>query len=203
MENNEKKSSMMKFWPLWLIIIIIAITLISKTANRKAVDKVVEQAQTDMNLSGKALSQVPNEQLFMANWFGKKCPDFTVTTLDGKEIQLSSLSGKQVMFVFWATWCPPCRKEIPHIIDLREQIDADELEIIAFSSEKADVVRNFVDGKGINYTIATGEVQQLPEPFNRVRALPSMFFINSDQTLKLALEGGISLEQMKGIIEAQ
>ena len=206
MENNEKKNSMLKLWPLWLIIIVIAIIAVM---NMKK-DGVVPTAETEQaaqtmqttELSGKALSMVDKDQYFLPKWFGKKCPDFSVTTIEGKEITLSSLSGKQVMFVFWATWCPPCRKEIPHIIELRDAIGADKLEIIGFSSEKTETVKDFVANKGINYNIATGSTQQLPEPFNRVMALPTIFFIDAEGKLKLAIEGGISFEQMKGIVEA-
>jgi thiol-disulfide isomerase/thioredoxin len=202
MENKDKNGSMMKMWPLWLIIVAIALMIVMNIGKNKTANEVVERAQTDERLSGKALSLVPVQQFFMPNRFGTKCPDFEITTLDGKNITLSSLAGKEVMFVFWATWCPPCRNEIPYIIQLRNEIGEDKLEIIAFSSERQEVVSDFVTANGINYKVATGSPQSLPDPFNRVTALPTIFFIDSLGRLKIAVEGGISYAQMKGIIQA-
>lgn len=204
MESKEKKNSPMKLWPLWLILIaIIAIVLVNKSKNGSEVGQLTNQTEGKTELSGKALSLVAPDQYFLPNWFGKKSPDFSVTTINGDTITLSSLTGKQVMFVFWATWCPPCRREIPHIIELRNEIGNDKLEIIGFSSENIDTVKNFVSKSEINYNIAVGSPQKLPEPFNRVAALPTIFFIDSEGKFKLAVEGGVSLEQMRGIIDAQ
>jgi peroxiredoxin len=205
MENNEKKNTMAKLWPLWLIIIaIVAVVLLNAYRSGSSQPNAVDQlSQTGEELSGKALSLVSSDQLFMAQWFGKKSPDFSVTTLDGETVTLSSLAGKEVMFVFWATWCPPCRAEIPHIIELRNHFGKDKLAIIGYSSEKADTVREFAKKKEMNYTIATGHPSQLPEPYSRVTALPSIFFVDSEGKFKLAVQGGLSYEQMKGIVEAE
>ena len=200
MENTENKNSLMKYWPIWLVVIAVAALVLINT--RKTIVPA-EETEYPLSKSGKVLSMVDPEQFFSAAWFGKKCPDFTVTTIDGKQISLSSFSGKQVMLVCWATWCPPCREEIPHLIELRNTIAADKLEIIGLSFEDARVVKNFAEGKNINYTIAISQPQMLPEPFSKVTALPTMFVIDASGNLKIALEGSISFEQMKGIVEAQ
>ena len=99
MENKEKKNSLMKLWPLWLILIAItAIVLVNK--NGSDVSQMTNHIEGKTELSGKALSLVPSDQYFLPNWFGKKSPDFSVTTIDGDTITLSSLTGKQVMFCF-------------------------------------------------------------------------------------------------------
>ncbi len=198
MENTEPKKTSMKFWRVWLIIAAVAALVIINMQKNRNLNNVTEGIR-----SGKVLSMVSPQQYFSASWFGKKCPDFTVTTLEGKQISLSSLAGKQVMLVFWATWCPPCRAEIPHIVELREKIAADKLEIIGLSFENPRVVQDFVKDRDINYTIATAQPQDLPEPFGRVAALPTMFFIDAAGNLKIAFEGTVTPQQMRGIIDAE
>jgi len=69
------------------------------------------------------------------SWRGKEAPDFTLRDLDGKVHKLSDYRGKDVMLVFWATWCPPCMMEIPHLIALRNRVGADKLAILAITNE--------------------------------------------------------------------
>ncbi|MHC4482375.1 MAG: peroxiredoxin family protein [Planctomycetota bacterium] len=86
------------------------------------------------------------------SWYRKTAPDFTVTDLTGKEHKLSDYRGKDVMLVFWATWCPPCKAEIPHLIVLRNTISRDKLAILAVSNERPDVVEEYVSNRNLNYT---------------------------------------------------
>lgn len=214
MENNQdnktqttKKQSFTKLWPLWLALAaIVAIVLINAHKGRGLAccplgDK--NSGEFEAKLSGKALSLVHQSQYFSASSFGKKMPDFKVTALNGKELTLSSLIGKQVMIVCWATWCPPCREEIPHIAKLRGEIASDKLEIIGLSFENPEIVRNFVQNSEINYTVATSSPELLPEPISKVTALPTIIFLDEKANIKVAAQGGISFEQMKAIIEAK
>jgi len=82
-------------------------------------------------------------------------PDFTVKTLDGREITLSKLKGKVVLLDFWATWCAPCRAAIPHLIDLQRAYQEKGVEVIGMNMDKGDMetVRRFVKSMDIPYTI--------------------------------------------------
>ena len=77
-------------------------------------------------------------------WYGKPAPDFALTDLDGKEHKLSDYKDKKVLLVFWATWCPPCLREIPDLIELRETVSEDNLAMLAISNENPDLVKSFV-----------------------------------------------------------
>jgi peroxiredoxin len=135
------------------------------------------------------------------DWFGKEAPDFTLTDLNGKEHKLSDYKGKEVMLVFWATWCGPCRIEIPHIVELRKSISEDKLAILAISNESEEVIKNFVQTNNLNYTVLISK-STLPEPYSLVTGIPSSFFINSEGKIKFGTMGTIDLNVMKAIVEA-
>jgi peroxiredoxin len=141
-------------------------------------------------------------------WYGKEAPDFTVTDLNGKKHTLSEYRGKNVMLIFWATWCPPCIAEIPHLIELRKQISEDKLVMLGIScidpKNTPERIRNFVTANPvINYPVTATDLMAMPSPYNLIRAFPSSFFINPQGKIKLAAEGMIPFPQMKAIIEAE
>ena len=132
-------------------------------------------------------------------WYGKPAPDFALTDLDGKEHKLSDYKGKKVLLVFWATWCPPCRKEIPDLIELRETVSEDKLAMLAISNEKPDLVKSFVAQANLNYTVLLDQ-GTLPSPYNTINAIPSSFFIDPEGKIKLATSGLVSLSEIKAIL---
>jgi peroxiredoxin len=137
-----------------------------------------------------------------APWHGKPAPDFALTDITGKEHKLSDYRGRNVLIVFWATWCRPCHMEIPHLIELRETVGEDDLAMLAISNERPDLVRGFVAQARINYTSLIDR-GSLPGPYNAVRAIPSSFFIDPAGRIKLATSGLISLREIKAILEAE
>jgi peroxiredoxin len=135
-------------------------------------------------------------------WYGKQAPDFILSDIEGKEHRLSDYKGKDVLIVLWATWCPPCRMEIPHLIELRNTVSKDNLAILAISNERPDVVKKFVAQAKMNYTILL-DPRALPAPYNSVRGIPSSFFIDSEGRIKLASTGLVSLAEIKAILQAE
>jgi peroxiredoxin len=136
------------------------------------------------------------------SWYGQPAPDFALTDLAGKEHKLSDFKGRNVLIVFWATWCGPCRIEIPHLIELRNTVSEGELAMLAISNEDPDLVRNFVAQAKINYTVLIDR-GGLPAPYNAVNAIPSGFFIDRQGRIKLATTGLVSLEEIKAILNAE
>lgn len=67
---------------------------------------------------------------------GSQAPDFTLKTLDGQEVSLSSLKGKVVLLNFWATWCPPCREEVPSMVKLNGAMDNKPFQMLAVSIDE-------------------------------------------------------------------
>ncbi len=135
-------------------------------------------------------------------WYGKMAPDFTLTDIDGKQHKLSDYRGKNVMLIFWATWCPPCLMEIPHLISLRNIIDKEQLAMLAISNENPALVKQFVASKKINYTVLSDR-GTMPLPYNQIRGIPCSFFINPEGKIKLATSGLLSLGEIRAILQAE
>ncbi len=135
------------------------------------------------------------------SWYGKPAPDFTLADLAGKEHKLSDYRGKNVLLVFWATWCSPCRREIPGLIELRKTVGEDKLAMLAISNEELDLVTKFVPQAKINYTVLT-DPGALPGPYNTINSIPCSFFIDPEGKIKLATSGLISFGEIKAVLQA-
>jgi peroxiredoxin len=141
--------------------------------------------------------------------FGQKAPDFTLTDINGKQHKLSDYRGKDVLINFWATWCPPCKAELPHLIALRNLVGEDKLAMLAisykstFPPETAERVKDFVKQNKINYTVFSIDPGSMPSPFDRISGIPCSFFIDPEGKIKLATEGLLSLGEFKAILQAE
>jgi len=138
----------------------------------------------------------------LGDFYGKQMPDFKVTDIAGKTHSLSAYRGKNVVVIFWATWCVPCMDEVPHLVALREIMKEDKLAILAISNEPANLVKSTAEKKNMTYTVISYQ-DRLAEPFGNIRAFPTAFFIRPDGTLKIVVEGSSHLSEMKSIILAQ
>ncbi|HEV3481548.1 MAG TPA: TlpA disulfide reductase family protein [Candidatus Acidoferrales bacterium] len=123
-------------------------------------------------------SGVPSVIHFARN--PERMPPFLVNDLDGGIISTASLHGKVVLVNFWATWCPPCREEIPELIELSERYK-DKLQIIGVSMDDAPAseVRQFAKQIGITYPVVMGS-GAIEAEYGGVPALPTSFVISPD-----------------------
>lgn len=120
-------------------------------------------------------------------------PDFTLASTDGKTLKLSSLKGKVIILDFWATWCPPCRKGIPDLVDIKKQYGSKGVEIIGISvdQETKDEVVPFMKEYGINYPIVYGNMN-VYQQYGGIRAIPTSFIIDKEGKIVASYEGLIS-----------
>jgi len=139
----------------------------------------------------------------LEEWQGTRAPDFSVTSLDGKQIRLADLRGKRVVLDFWATWCPPCVKEIPHFVRLVNNSGTNDLMVIGISSEAKDRLAKFVKEKGINYSIASAEEKDLPSPYKDVQAIPTTFFVDRNGVIQTVFQGYHDYEALKAAALAE
>lgn len=106
-------------------------------------------------------------------------PDFQLKDLAGKDLSLASAHGKVILLNFWATWCGPCRAEIPSLIELQNRYK-DRLQIIGLADDDdQDVVKQVIESEGINFPVAM-VTDKIRFDYGGVSALPTAFIINTD-----------------------
>ena len=108
-------------------------------------------------------------------------PDFTLDSLEGKSMRLSDLRGKAVLLNFWATWCGPCKIEMPWFVDLQNQYGAQGLQIVGVAMDDAskEDIAKFAKDMGVNYPVLIGK-EAVGDQYGGVPALPESFFIGRD-----------------------
>jgi len=126
-----------------------------------------------------------------------EAPDFTLKDMSGKEIKLSALRGKPVMINFWATWCPPCRDEIPVITSMyNETHTSDNYEILGVATQSDDsTVRAFSDELKMNFPLLP-DVDSRVVSLYHVLPIPTTFFIDKDGIIRLIQTGSVTRPMM-------
>lgn len=111
----------------------------------------------------------------------QNAPDFTLKDLAGNDVSLSNFQGKAIILNFWATWCPPCRAEIPHFIKLYEEYKDKGLVIIGISLDQGvdTVIKDFVAKYNITYPILRGNKEVIAS-YGGMAGIPTTFFINRE-----------------------
>jgi peroxiredoxin len=139
-------------------------------------------------------------------WFGQAAtlaPDIGFTTVTGKQVALKSLQGKPVLVTFWATDCPGCIEEIPHLIELYNAYHAKGLEIIAVAMpfDVPSRVMAMREAKQLPYDVALDLQAMAAHAFGDVRLTPTTFLIGPDGKVLLQKIGTFDLADMRSRIE--
>ena len=123
---------------------------------------------------------------------GKLAPDFELVALNGSNVKLSSYRGKGVLVNFWATWCGPCKLEMPWLVELQNKYQQQGFEVVGISMDDGgkDAVEKFTKEMGVNYTIVLGK-DTVADAYGGIMGLPTTFFIDRN---------GRIVEQASGLI---
>ncbi|KEK11667.1 alkyl hydroperoxide reductase [Lysinibacillus sphaericus] len=127
---------------------------------------------------------------------GDIAPDFELTTLDGETIKLSDYRGQRVMLNFWATWCPPCRAEMPDMQKFQEKNDVKVLAVNIIETESNPArVQEFIDEYELTFKIPLDEESTVSETY-RIAAYPTTFMIDSEGRIQFMSMGALNYDMM-------
>jgi cytochrome c biogenesis protein CcmG, thiol:disulfide interchange protein DsbE len=144
------------------------------------------------------LSRAPHgytkDVLITSPFIGFTAPDFTLPGANGETFELSSLKGNPVIVNFWATWCLPCRSEMPAIQKIYQEYSSRGLSILAVnatSQDDPDAVLSFIDQFALTFPVLFDETGQISNAY-RIQSLPTTFFIDQNGIIQGIIIGGMS-----------
>ncbi len=177
MARNLKQKN---FFEKYLQIIVVVLAAI-----------VVGMVYLNRPSNASPASEIPAETAGVGTPTDKSiAPDFTLTSTDGKAIRLSDYRGKVVVLDFWATWCPPCKAEIPDFIKLYSQYKSNGLQMLGVSLDEGglkDVVP-FMKDHGMNYPVVLG-TEEVVSAYGGIRGIPTTFVIDKKGYVRAGFEG--------------
>jgi peroxiredoxin len=137
---------------------------------------------------------------------GRAAPDFLLERADGGTLRLSDLQGSPVLVNFWATWCPPCRREMPELVDAYAEYEDAGLVIVGIDlQEPDDVVQGFADEFGVTFPLVVdrdGELSDVWRLGGPVQGIPTSYFIDATGVIRSFYYGPMSGDTIADRLEA-
>jgi peroxiredoxin len=133
----------------------------------------------------------------------QKAPNFSLQTQNGKVIELSKLKGKVVLVNFWATWCPPCRAEIPDFIEVYNMYKSKGFEIvgIALDEEGWSKVAPYIEKVKMNYPVVLGSAKVVQQ-YGGIEGIPTTFIIDKNGYIADSQVGLLSKELLEKALKS-
>ncbi|MFC4600266.1 TlpA disulfide reductase family protein [Cohnella hongkongensis] len=140
------------------------------------------------------------EELETGTQKGQLAPDFALTDLQGNPVKLSDFKGKRVLLNFWATWCPPCRVEMPHMQKFYEDYQEEDVVILGvnmtLTEKNPDGVQTFVNDEQLTFPIVLDEEGEVMQDY-QVVAYPTTYLLDSKGVIRETFRGAINYEIME------
>lgn len=154
------------------------------------------KTEADANVKTEpAAETVPDDTVGITR--GQIAPDFELQTMDGETVRLSDYRGERVFINFWATWCPPCRAEMPDMQKIHEDGEGKVLAVNLTHTEKSpDDAGEFAKELGLTFPILMDTTGDLAEQFNVV-AYPTSYMIDSDGRIQFVAMGAMNYDMMR------
>jgi len=153
-----------------------------------------------VNMSG--MDQSSPEAQGLPDLRGKQAPAFTLKTVDGKTVSLSDYKGKAVLLNFWATWCGPCKLEMPWLIDLQKKYASQGFTVLGISEDDGPTkdVADFATKMGVDYPVLIAN-DNVSKVYGGVDFLPTSYYIGRDGKIVAEVGGLISQSEIEAKIQ--
>lgn len=152
-----------------------------------------------------AVSEVNTDSLKTGIEEGNIAPDFQLTTIDGKSMKLSEQRGKKVFLNFWATWCPPCRAEMPDMENFYKDQKNNSFVILAVNyttqEKNKDDVHQFVEDFGLTFPILLDHDGSISSHY-QIFTIPTTFVIDSNGVIQKKFVGPLNKEMMEKLVSS-
>ena len=133
---------------------------------------------------------------------GQPAPDFSLASVDGQTLKLSDYRGKAVLLNFWATWCEPCKIEMPWFVQLQQQYGPQGLQVLGVAMDDTDPkdIKEFAEKMGVNYPIVVGK-EAVGDQYGGIPYLPSTFYIDREGKVVDRVFGLVSRSEIEDNIK--
>ncbi len=182
---------MKRIWKPLVLILVIGIMAADVFFDQRAIAQSQTEAavQTDLDLP-------------VGTKVGELAPNFTGTTLDGETIRLSDLRGKTVLINVFASWCGPCRLEMPHLVEAADQFGDQEVVFIGINlQENPEAVEAFRDEFNVQFPLVLNEDGSLTNNLYTPIGLPTSWFIDQDGVVRYVFAGAMTREVLQNVLD--
>ena len=200
----------MKRNSLVILIVVAALALMAWSGYQNMKRRRMEQQQRAQGVlvpdaSNQTVSQDVAADEGLPNMRGKKAPRFTLRTIEGKKVSLADYKGRAVLINFWATWCAPCKIELPWIIALRKQYQPQGFEVLGIDVDKDDTkdkqqVIKFAEKQGMLYPILVGD-DAVSKAYGGVEFFPTSYYIGKNGKIVAETAGLASRDEIEANIK--
>ncbi|MCG5524423.1 TlpA family protein disulfide reductase [Ectothiorhodospira haloalkaliphila] len=173
--------------PRHLLSPFLALALMTGGLTFTAASLAPTTAHADSNLTGAGMQ-------------GQQRPDFTLHDLEGEPRHISEWDDRVVLLNFWATWCPPCVREMPLFVDMQEEYEEQGLTIVAVAIDEHQAVSDFLDTYGVNFPVLIGEDDAMDvasEYGNRFGSLPYSVLLDRDGKVRYIHAGELKRDTLE------
>jgi peroxiredoxin len=177
-----------------LLVGIFLVNLFQDQQEKKEKEEAAQIAKESMDLS--------NAEQGISK--GDSAPDFELTTLNGEKVKLSDYKGKKVILNFWATWCPPCKAEMPHMQEYYEKnAEKENVEILAVNltsmDDGKDKVQEFADGYELTFPIPLDVEGTVGEEY-RAFTIPTSYMVDTKGLIQHKIVGPMNEDMMAEMV---
>ena len=182
---------MRKFWKVIILIFVAGIM---------AGDLLIDyQAQVQPHPQESQAAELQDRNVGIA--VGDLAPEFSGTTIDGQTVSLSDLDGKLVVINVFASWCGPCRAETPHLVEIYDELDRDEVEFVGLNlQETPGAVQTFKEEFSIEYPLLLNEGGEITNVYSPI-GLPTTWFIDREGIVRFTFSGPLTKESLQVILD--